>query len=314
MEGRRNALLLACAVIAVYLISTLFHGDRKAAWSIQATNLLAIATPCASAVTINPDPALHGQINITATARNKSEITQLESHGGAAALLSGAGSHCLGASACTETQSICAGMPDDPTLKLTISVPETIAIDITEAQGAEYNIGNVGGPLTLNLSGTGDVADAGATSLDATLTGSGDAHLATVTGPVNATLSARGDLDIDAAAAPSSNLTLNGEGDVNVSAGSLGALTATLSHDGDLHVPQTGSATLMLTGDGDVDIDQIHGNLKATLTSDGDLSVYIVTGDAVLSSSGDGDVTIPKVAGHLTQSNTGDGDFKINGS
>jgi hypothetical protein len=311
---RRNALLLLCAVVSALLIASLFHGERKAAWSIPATNALAIATPCASAVTINPDPALHGQVDIIATARNKYEITQLQSHGGATALLSGAGSHCLGASSCTETQSVCAGMPDDPTLKLTISVPENIALSITEAQGADYNIGDVAGPLTLDLSGSGDVSDAGATTLDATLTGSGDAHLASVTGPINATLADSGDLDIAEAAAPSANFTLNGDGDVNIAAGSLGALNATLSHDGDLHVPAATDAKLMLTADGDVVIGQILGYLDATLTGDGDLSVTNVTGDATLSSSGDGDITIPHIAGHLTQTNTGDGDFKINGS
>jgi hypothetical protein len=311
---QRNLLLLLCAVVVVLLIAHLFRGDKKETWSIPVTSALVIATPCASAVAINPDSTLQNRIEIIAKARDKHQITELQTTGGATAYITGAGSHCVGQTACTDSSAICAGLPSDPTLKLAIAVPADIAITVTEAQGADYQIGNVGGPLTLNLSGSGDVNAAAATGLNATLAGSGDAHIASVTGTINATLANSGDLDIANAAVAAANLTLNGDGDVNIGGGNLGTLNATLSHDGDLHIPAAQNTTLLLSADGDVDIGKILGNLTATLTGDGDLSVNTVTGDAALTSSGNGDITIPHVAGHLTQANTGDGDFKINGS
>jgi hypothetical protein len=312
-SSRRNALLLLCAVIAALLIASLFHGDKKATWSIPAGQALAIATPCAASVSITPDAGLHGVVEIVAQARNKREITELQSRAGATAYLTGTGSHCLGQAACTETDAVCAGLPGDSSLKLAITVPAGLALSITEAQDTAYDIADIGGPLTLDLSGAGDVNAAGATSLSAALSGSGDAHIASVNGPIEATLSHNGDLDIADAAAPATNLTLNADGDVNIGAGNLGALTATLSHDGDLHAPDAQTATLLLTADGDATVGRVAGNLTATLTGDGDLTVNSVAGDASVSSSSDGDITIPHVAGHLTQDNTGDGDFKING-
>jgi len=309
----RNALLAGCAVISVLLIASLFHGPKKETWSIPVGNALLIATPCAASVSINPDPGLQGVVRIVATARSKKQIGQLKTAGGTTAMIAGVGSHCLGASACVETQTVCEGQPGDPDLKLALSVPAGIAIGVTEAESADYEIGDVGGALTLNLSGSGDVDAAHATSLTAALSGSGDAHVASVTGPIMATLSDSGDLDIADAAAPSARLTLNGDGDVNVASGSMGALTADLSHDGDLHVPAAGETNVSLTADGDVDIGAVEGNLTATLTGDGDLSVGRVSGDANVASSGDGDVTIAHVAGHVAAANTGDGDVKVNG-
>jgi len=309
----RNALLALCAVISALLIASLFHGPRQEAWSAPVGNALFVATPCAASVSITPDPGLHGVMRIVAKAREKSQITQLKTVGGATALLSGVGSHCLGSSLCVESQSVCAGQPDDPSLKLAISVPVGIAIGVTEARSADYQIGDVGGALTLDLAGSGDVDAAAANGLTVALTGSGDAHVAQVSGPVVATLSDSGDLDIAEAAASSAKLTLDGDGDVNVSAGSLGVVTALLSHDGDLHLPAAGVTQLSLTADGDVDIGDVTGDLTATLTGDGDLSVGSVAGDANVSSSGDGDVTIAHVAGHVARANTGDGDMKVNG-
>jgi len=328
LDTRRNIALVICIVAAAAVtIARHFHGHAQEtwpvpignpvamqqAWSVPIGNALAIATPCASSVTITPDPTLHGQMDIVATAPNKDEITELQTRSGATTYLSGAGSHCLGQSGCTETSAVCDGLPNPPNLKLALTVPAGIAIAITETQGTDYDIADIGGSLSLNLSGSGDVNAASATSLNAALTGGGDAHIASVTGPIQATLSKSGDLDIANVASPTTNLTLNGDGDVNIAAGNVGLLTAALSHDGDLHAPDAASATLQLSADGDAELVNISGNLSATLTGDGDLSVQNVAGDASLSSSGDGDITIPHVAGHLAQSNSGDGDFKING-
>jgi hypothetical protein len=312
-KGIRNALLLAVGVIAFALLTGAFHHDKTETWTIPAGNALFIATPCARSVTINPDAALHGAVRVTAQAHDKVEITQLGSRGGAAAYLSGVGSHCLGASACTETQAVCAGQPDDPDLTLVLSVPAGIALDVTEGEGTDYAIGDTDGPLALNITGNGDVSAGAITGLNAELAGDGDVRVARVTGPVDATLSKNGDVDIAAVNAPVTRLMLDGDGDVNIDNGNLGALNATLAKAGDLHAPASSSANLVLNADGDVVLGPVAGNLTAALTGDGDLSVGSVGGDANISSTASGDVTIPRVAGHVTRNNTGDGDFKING-
>jgi hypothetical protein len=312
-KGVRNAFLLAFVVIAFTLLTGLYHHDKTESFTIPVANALVIATPCAATVTINPDPTVHGQVLVTAKAHTKAQIMQLQSHGGATAYLTGIGSHCAGQSACTETESVCAGQPDDPNLTLTLTVPANLTLDITDAQDAEYDIGDTHAPLVLDITGDGDVNAGAITSLNAELAGSGDLHAASVTGPITATLSKNGDLDIAQVAAPATTLTLDGDGDVNIDAGNLGTLNATLSKAGDLHVPAAQAATLILSADGDVDLGPVAGNLSATLTGDGDLSVDSVGGDATVSSTADGDVTIPHVAGRLTQNNTGDGVFKING-
>jgi hypothetical protein len=312
-KGIRNALLLAVGVIAFALLTGAFHHDKTETWTIPVGNALFIATPCARSVAVNPDANLHGAVQVTAQAHGKAEIMQLRSRGGAAAYLSGVGSHCLGASACTESQAVCAGQPDDPRLALLLTVPAGIAVDITEARGTDYTIGDIDGPLSLNITGNGDVSAGAVAGLNAELAGDGDVRVARVTGPIDATLSKNGDLDIAVVDALATRLMLDGDGDVNIDGGNLGALNATLSKAGDLHGPASASANLMLNADGDVVLGPVSGNLAATLTGDGDLSVANVGGDAGLTSSANGDVTIPHVMGHLTQTNTGDGDFKING-
>jgi len=313
-KGIRKALLLVLAVFAFTLLTGAFHGEKKEIWTIPASTALFIATPCAASVTINADPNLHGEVQVIAKAHNKAQIMQLASHGGASAFLSGIGSHCLGSNLCTETATVCAGQPDDPNLALTLTVPAGLAISITETQSTSYTIGDTNGKLTVYTTGDGDISAGAITSLNAELAGDGDLHIARETGPMVATLSKNGDLDVANVDAPTTNLTLDGDGDVNIAAGNLGALNATLSKAGDLHVPASSSAALVLSADGDVALGPVSGNLTATLTGDGDLSVDSVGGDANVSSSADGDVTIPRVSGHLTQNNTGDGDFKINGS
>jgi hypothetical protein len=313
-QGIRNAILLVIAVVAFTLLTGAFHGVKTETWSIPVGNALFIATPCADSVTINADANLRGAVQIVAKAHDKAQIMQLASHGGSAAFLSGVGSHCLGASLCKEAEAVCAGQPDNPNLTLTLTVPAGLPINITEAQGTDYTIGDTNGPLTVSSTGTGDVSAGAITGLKADLAGDGDLQIARATGPIVATLSKNGDLDIANANAPATTLTLDGDGDVNIAAGNLGALNATLSKAGDLRVPASSSAALVLSADGDVDLGPVSGQLTATLTGDGDLSVARVGGDANIRSTANGDVTIPHVAGRLTQSNTGDGDFKINGS
>jgi len=312
-KGIRNAILLVIVVVGFSLIPGLFHHQKKETWNIPAGQKLFIATPCADSVTINADAQLHGQVEVYAKADSKAQIIQLQSHGGATAYLSGVGSHCLGASGCTESQPVCAGQPGDPSLALTLTVPAGLAINITEAQDTTYTIGDTGGPLALDITGDGDITAGAITGLNAELAGDGDVHIASLTGPVTATLSKNGDLDIADIDAPSTSLTLDGNGDVNIDAGSLGTLNATLSKSGDLHAPASRTASLVLSADGDAELGPVAGNLTAALTGDGDLSVDSVGGDAAVSATDDGDVTIHHVAGRLTQSNTGDGDFKING-
>jgi len=108
---------------------------------------------------------------------------------------------------------------------------------------------------------------------------------------------------------------INDQADTDYDIGSgLGALSVNSSGSGDVSAGDVGGADLTLSGDGDVSIDQVTGNVKAVLSHDGDLKIGTVTGDAALTMSGDGDVTIPKLSGHLTETNTGDGDLHVNGS
>jgi len=70
---------------------------------------------------------------------------------------------------------------------------------------------------------------------------------------------------------------------------------------------------LAVTGDGDIDIASIRGNLEVR-TSDGDVTVEDVTGDNILIDTSDGDVRVMALSGREVRIETSDGDINLRSS
>jgi hypothetical protein len=262
-------------------------------WTV-AGNTLKIVTPCAKAVTIEPSATLSGQIEVSASADRKGEIERLEVEGGSVASIGIQDHRCKSGWPHLSLGLFHLGISTAPTLALTVKVPAGIAIDISEANVADYEIGPVGGQLMLDISGSGDVSADDAKDPIIHISGSGGAALEHVVGRVEAHLSGSGDLRIGHAEAASADLRDSGSGDIGVDEGDFSAVTARLSGSGSLSLGEgkIGSLTVASSGNSDVDVD-------ATIT------------DADLSVTGSGGIRLHQVTGQLKQSRHGSGSIEI---
>jgi hypothetical protein len=255
---------------------------------------LAVASPCAKQVTIEPAATLSGKVEVTATAERQAEIDQLDIAGGATASIGVRGRDCNGAGWRLSFGLFRSGIENGPTLMIAVKVPAGMAIDIKETRSTDYQVGAVGGTLRLDLSGSGDVSAEEAKDLVAKLSGSGDARLERVQGSLEARLSGSGNLSVGRADVSDAALTLSGSGNASVEEGDFSQVAARLSGSGDLSLGdgKIGTLTLVSSGSADAGID--------ARVTDADLSV-----------TGSSDVRIREVTGRIKQSRHGSGSIEI---
>lgn len=300
-------------------------------WTVQGQDLR-MSTACAKSVSIEPSASLKGQVTVEARADHQEEIDNLSVTGGSTALVTRAHESCWAPGPNVQIGGLHLGVSEDATLELTVKVPAGIAIAVKEGGSADYHIGDVGGPLRLELHGSGSVQAESAKELSLVISGSGDARVASVSGKLDGKISGSGSLDVQKAVVASTELSISGSGDARIDEGDLGALTLTLHGSGDFSGPaagdvkyeSSGSATLSLrsvkagtvslkvSGNGDASIgDGAINSLLISSTGSANLKVGATVTDADVTVRGSGDVHLHKVSGKLTRNERGSGRIQV---
>jgi hypothetical protein len=231
--------------------------DAKLVRSLDGTSL-ELRVKCLDAATIEPDPSLSGKIEVTATADDQADLDQLEITEGAVVQVGSKGECPSGNSALT----------------LLIKVPPATPIDLSETGSGDYRIGAVGGPLKLDLSGTGDVEAAQATNLDVRISGSNDVKIDRLDGTGWIYIAGSGDVTIDHAAMPSLAVELRGSGDLSIDKATIETLTASTVSSGDIRVGGTvKDATLTATGSGDITLTKATGQVQRHAAGSGEIHI-----------------------------------------
>jgi hypothetical protein len=226
---------------------------------------LAIDSPCATAVTIQPDPGLHGKFVADATADHPEEIAQLAFESGATAKLRVPADRCWKPAFSPLFQQ---------TLTIALHVPPGTAMSIEESGGAKYTIGPVGGKLALSISGGVELRAVNATDVTLDLSGGGSVTLGQINGSLKADVSGGGDIHIDHGTLPDLTLSMSGGGSFALAEGAVKRMALDVSGAGSVHVGATvGDATVDLSGAGDVQIAKVTGALTKNVDGMGSINV-----------------------------------------
>jgi len=328
-------------ISGLVLITSMVAAGAQAAernWDLTGQSLR-ISTPCAKQVTIEPAADLQGKVEVRANASRQEEIDRLTVNGGTVATI--------------DKNATCGSgwNSSKPTLVLNIRVAPGMPLRIEEGGVADYDIGAVGGPLDLALTGSGNAHAVNAAPLKVALTGSGDLKIAEVSGKLEGKASGSGNLSIGKANVQGADLVGSGSGDITVGGGSLGPVNAIMRGSGNLTLPAIGALELLMTGSGNASVQQVAGAVEAQSSGSGnllidrldanavtmhisgssdikigngsiatlmlqasgsrDIVIDAAVGDATVSTSGSSSVRIAKVSGKVMQSNSGSGRLMI---
>jgi len=274
----RHWLHLGTAVLLVAASAGARAADKN--WTQQGEGLK-ISSSCAKAVEIRPGAA--HQVTIAAKADHAEEIDRLQVSGGETASL-GLGDHnCWGSGLFGHS---------NPTLILTITVPEGAPVDVKDGGVAHYTIDATVGDLKMALSGAGGVKAGNAKGLTLSLSGAGDADIGEVSsahietsgaggvklkavhGNLEVRLSGANDITVGAIEAQSADLRISGHSDIKLGTGSIANLTLNSAGASDLKVEAiVGDANVSLAGAGEVRLAKLTGNINQSVAGAGKVIV-----------------------------------------
>ena len=135
-----------------------------------------------------------------------------------------------------------------------------------------WNVANTEGPVSLSISGTGDIRAGTSNTLEVGVSGAG-AVTAGATRELDASVSGVGDIVIARVDGPA-DISLSGAGDVTIRAGTIPTLSVSVS------------------GVGDVEFDGVAGDVDASVSGAGSVRIARATGSVDRSVSGVGDIRI----------------------
>jgi hypothetical protein len=229
------------------------------------TASFAVESPCARTVTIQPDPTLTGHVVVDATADHDEEVAQLLLEAGTTAKLHHAGHECWEPSRESDFE---------PTMSLTIRVPPAMAVAIDESGGAEYTIGALQGPLSLDISGGVKLHADRSAALTVDLSGGATIDVARVDGRAKAEISGGGNITIDQATLQDLTLEVSGGGAFTLRNGSIARANIELSGAASVQVGgTTGDATVDLSGAGSVHFGKVTGHMTKDVSGWGSVTV-----------------------------------------
>jgi hypothetical protein len=254
------------ALLAAMVAALPLAGVRAASREAMLTgNGLSIDTPCAVAVDIEPDPGLIGQMSISATADHPEELDRLVLESGTPAKIH------TGLLGCWHPLGFGSF---ERTLHLTVRVPAGSAMTIDESGSGRYRLGDIDGPLKLDLSGSADVQAGRMAGLTVDVSGSGDVHVAALHDKVGITLSGHGAVLVDRADAPALVADLSGAGSVQINAGGIGQVKLDDSGMGSMRFgASVGEATVNLSGVGSVHFAKLAGALHKDVSGVGTVTI-----------------------------------------
>ena len=190
----------------------------------------------------------------------------------------------------SETMVIDASRCGDHDLR--VAVPQGLPIVLNASGGGNIKIGDVDGPLTLSLSGHGDVSAGRTAQLLINLNGGSDVSVGAVSGSTVLNLSGSGDLKLKSLDGPLV-LKKNGSGDV-----AIGSINAP-----GVEVEDSGSGDVIL-GAGTI------GSLRVNLNGSSDFATAATIRDADLNAHGGGDMRVGKVTGTIRRNASGGSEIR----
>jgi hypothetical protein len=227
---------------------------------------LSVDSPCARHVDIRPDPALHGQVAVTASADRQEELDRLviDTRRGRAQI------H-------TVEQGCWRPALDfsfTPTLTLVVRVPVAMPIAIDESGAGEYTIGDVGGGLELDLSGAAKVGAQHAADFATDISGDASVTVAKAEGKGAISISGHGSVAVGEARMPALSVDLSGAGSVSIGNGHIGHATLDESGFGSIRIGgEVDDAKVDLSGAGSVHFAKVNGALEKDVSGAGNVSV-----------------------------------------
>lgn len=243
-------------------------------WTVDGA-ALAVTTPCARNVSIEPSSALSGKIEIDASAEHQAEIDQLAVQSLSRVSISSSEKRCKGNGPHISVGGVNVGITTGPTLELIVRVPAGTPIEIKESDSADYRVGAVDGPLKVELQGSGDIDAERVKDLHVQLTGSGDAQFDTVAGRIDGRTTGSGEFRVVRADSPAADFTLTGSGGVTIEGGKIGALTISVTGSSDVAIDAgVADADLILRGSGDVALRNVTGQVRQTVKGSGQVEIH----------------------------------------
>ncbi len=146
------------------------------------------------------------------------------------------------------------------------------AVDLGNGGCGNWNVANTEGPVSLSISGSGDIRAGTSAALDVSLSGAGTV-IAGATRDLDVSVSGAGDVVIARIDGPA-DISVSGAGDVAIRAGAVPNLSVSVS------------------GVGDVDFDGVAVDVDVSISGAGDVSIARATGSVDRSVSGVGDIRI----------------------
>ncbi len=146
------------------------------------------------------------------------------------------------------------------------------SVDLGNSGCGSWDIANTEGPVSLSISGSGDMRAGTSAALDASISGSGTIT-AGATRDLEVSVSGAGDVIVARVDGPT-EISIAGAGDVAVRAGTAPTLSVSIA------------------GVGDVDFDGVAGDVDISLAGAGDVSIARATGAVSRSVAGAGDIRI----------------------
>ena len=146
------------------------------------------------------------------------------------------------------------------------------SVDLGNGGCGNWNVANTEGPVSLSISGSGDIRAGTSSALDVSLSGAGTVT-AGATRNLDVSVSGAGDIVIARIDGPA-DISVSGAGDVAIRAGAVPNLSVSVS------------------GVGDVDFDGVAVDVDVSISGAGDVSIARATGSVDRSVSGVGDIRI----------------------
>ena len=250
------------ALLSLCLVAGAARAESR---HLEATGAsLAISSPCARNVTIQPDPALHGKFVLDAQAEHPEEIARLLFDNGSTAKLHISTHSCDGSYFGVGAQS---------TLDLTIHVPPASDLTIEESGGARYTVGAVG-KLALDISGGVQLEAASTADVALSLSGGAEIKIGQSRGNMKVDVSGGGDIHIDQATLSALTLSLSGGGNFVLGGGTVDRVSLEVSGAGSVNIgAPVVDATVSMSGAGAVHIARVTGKLTKDIDGIGAVDI-----------------------------------------
>jgi hypothetical protein len=153
------------------------------------------------------------------------------------------------------------------------SVGRSANLDLGNAGCGDWVVGNVEGRMRVSQAGSGATRTGSAAEAKIRVAGSGDSLVGDVRGPLDVDIAGSGDVRVASVAGPL-EINLAGSGDVRVAAGRASRMTVTIAGSGDVDFGGVAdSLKARIMGSGSVHAHEVRGEVAKTIMGSGRVGV-----------------------------------------